>query len=295
VLVSVIIATFNRAQSLENALWSISLQTYAPFEVIVANDGGADVSEIVARWRRRMSIHYIPLPENVGLARARNEALRRASGDIICFLDDDDAMLAGHIDAGVHEIVNGDADAAYTQVAVCDEFVPPGTLPAANQIKAHYRAAFDARLLLICNFMPVNAVFIRRRGDIPVTFDEELPHLEDWELWLRLQERFAYRFRAVPQATAVYHRVPGFSSMTSRVHASAGAALRFRDTFRLIAGRYPSRDPVVEQGRALHDALYGVLANSNTAFSYERFVVCMEAFVNARLDVETARHHIGIH
>jgi GT2 family glycosyltransferase len=48
-LAAVAIATFNRAQILENALRSISLRTQSQFEVLVVNDGGADVSEIVTR------------------------------------------------------------------------------------------------------------------------------------------------------------------------------------------------------------------------------------------------------
>ncbi len=299
-LVSIVVATFNRPQALGNALRSISLQTYPQFEVIVVNDGGQDVSDVVAQWRPLMAIQYVRLPSNAGLARARNVGVRHASGDIICFLDDDDTMLAEHLQAGVRALIEGDVEAAYVHVAVCDEFVAPGTAPTASQVKAYYKAAFDPRLLFICNFIPVNAVFIRRRSDIPLVFDEDLRHLEDWDLWLRLHVRSGYRFRAVPVTTTVYHRVPGFASMTSHALTSAEEALRFRETFRLIARRYPSDERVVAMGRALHDDLYAALAKADAvakpalAFAYERFVDSMDAFVNGRLDVAAARRSIGI-
>jgi glycosyltransferase involved in cell wall biosynthesis len=299
-LVSIVVATFDRPQALGNALRSISLQTYSRFEVIVVNDGGVDVSDIVTQWRPHMPIQYVHLPANGGLAHARNVGVRHASGDIVCFLDDDDTMLAEHLQVGVRALVEGDAEAAYVHVAVCDEFVAPGTAPTASQVRAYYKAAFDPRLLFICNFMPVNAVFIRKRSDVPLVFDENLRHLEDWDLWLRLHVRSGYRFRAVPVATTVYHRVPGFSSMTSRVFASAEEALRFRETFRLIASRYPSDERVVAIGRSLHDDFYAALANASVsanpalAFAYERFVECMEAFVNGRIDATAARQRIGI-
>jgi glycosyltransferase involved in cell wall biosynthesis len=279
--VSIVITTFNRVRSLDNALRSVSLQSGVPFEVIVVNDGGVTVSDTVERWARHMPLQYVHLPDNKGLARARNEGIRRASGDILCFLDDDDLMLAGHLRAGTEALSDADVDAAHTHVAVCDEFVAPGAVPAANQIKAYYRSSFDSRLLLVCNFIPVNAIFIRTRDAVPISFDEELPHLEDWDLWLRLHNRFGYRFKTVPQTTAVYHRVPGFSSITSRAHASPDAATRFRQTFRRIVDRYPSSDALVRQGRALHDDFYGVVAqvSRESAFSYEQFVESMEAFI----------------
>ena len=298
-LISIVVPTFNRPERLENALESISLQEGARFEVIVVNDGGADVGEIVALWSRVMSVRYVQLPVNAGLARARNAAIREARGDIIAFLDDDDVMLAGHLRAGVQELGDSDVvDAVYTQVALCDEFIAPGAVPTAHQIKAHYRAAFDDRLLLICNFMPVNALFIRRRDAIPILFDEGLPQLEDWDLWLRLHVRFGYRFRAVPLTTTVYHRVPGFRSMTNSSHTSADEAMRFRDTFRKIADRYRSDDDLVQQGRALHDHFYTAVANASSAgrfelaFAYERFVEWMAAFAAQGLDATTVRARI---
>jgi hypothetical protein len=296
--VSVIVTTFDRPANLENALASIALQESVDREVIVVNDGGIDVGGIIARWAPAMPVTYLRLPENRGLSCARNEALRRSQGDVLCFLDDDDVMLAGHLDTGVRELAVGDAEAVYTQVAVCSEFVRPGSSPTAVQVKAHYKAGFDERLLLVCNFVPVNAIFIRRPSTEPLLFDEGLPALEDWELWLRLYRRLGYRFRAVPALSAVYHRVAGFSSMTSRAHRSAEQALRFRDTFRAIAKRYPSTDRRVQEGRALHDQFYAAVAAASRtgsaalAFCYERFVEWMTAFIGGSIDAGEIRRRL---
>src|SRR5215510_10807154 len=95
---SVIVATWNRPERLDEALKSIRLQGEAvPFEVIVVNDGGLDVADVVARWARSMTVQCVNLDANVGLARARNEGIDRAQGDVLCFLDDDDIMLPGHL------------------------------------------------------------------------------------------------------------------------------------------------------------------------------------------------------
>lgn len=297
---SVIVATWNRPERLDEALRSIALQGEAvPFEVIVVNDGGVDVSPVVARWARVMTVQSVTLDANRGLARARNEGIRRAQGAILCFLDDDDLMLAGHLSAGAARLDDEDVDAVCTHVAVCDEFVPAGSAPRAQQAKAHYRATFDDRLLMICNVIPVNAMFIRRRPEAPLLFDETLSELEDWELWLRLRQRLGYRFETVPVTTAVYHRVPGFGSMTSRSRESADTALRFRDTFREITSRYPSSDETVTEGRALHDHFYAALSNACRSgepvhpFAYERFVECMEMLTRGAVTAAELRARIA--
>ena len=297
-LLSVVVATWNRPERLDEALRSVALQgADVPFEVIVVNDGGVDIGHVVARWARLMPVESVNLEANAGLARARNEGIRRARGDILCFLDDDDVMLAGHLRAGA-ERIRGDVDAVCARVAVCDQFVAAGSAPSASQVKAHYGATFDDRLLMVCNFIPVNALFIRRRAGMAIAFDERLPQLEDWDLWLRLRHRFGCRFETLPLTTAVYHRVPGFGSMTSRSHQSADAALLFRDTFREIVSRYPTHDPIIREGRALHDHFYAAVARARRngehvhPFAYERFVDCMATFISGAPAAELAPERI---
>jgi glycosyltransferase involved in cell wall biosynthesis len=288
--VSVVVTTFNRPERLAKALQSFALQpdpgspqspggrdrNTAQAEVIVVNDGGVDVSDVVHCHSGTLKIQCVNLPVNRGLAHARNEGIRRANSDVLCFLDDDDVMLPGHLRTGLQALAATGADIVYTQVAVCDQFVEPGAQPAPNQIRAYYRASFEPRLLHICNFMPVNSVFIKG----PASFDETLGLLEDWDLWLRLLTRQGYRFHAVPAVTTVYHRVSGFSSMTSRTEAVS----RFRDTFRTIIDRYPSNDPVVQSGRAAHEAFYNDVARieRDSAFSYERFVESLAHEIETR-------------
>jgi hypothetical protein len=131
-----------------------------------------------------------------------------------------------------------------------------------------------------------------------VLFEEALSELEDWELWLRLRRRLGYRFKTVPLTTTVYHRVPGFASLTSPSRESADAALRFRETFRRIVSRYPSHDAIVTEGRALHDYFYETLARTCRSgksvhpFAYERFVECMADFTRDELSAANARARI---
>lgn len=89
-LVSVIIPTYNRAQSLHRALESI-LQQNIPtsmFEVIVVDDGSTDETPDIAEESWSYSLKYYH-QQNLGSAEARNTGARLASGRILVFLDDD--------------------------------------------------------------------------------------------------------------------------------------------------------------------------------------------------------------
>ncbi len=93
--VSIIIATFNRAQLLYEALESLApaIAHYGgPVEVIVVNNCCADATdERVTAFQRlypQLSVHLIH-EDRIGLSYARNTGMRHAQGDVICFVDDD--------------------------------------------------------------------------------------------------------------------------------------------------------------------------------------------------------------
>jgi CRISPR system Cascade subunit CasB len=79
---------------LHECLESVLEQSYPDLELIAVDDcspdaGGAIIDEFAARDAR---VHALHLPENVGLGRARNAALKCASGDYLIFLDSDDTL-----------------------------------------------------------------------------------------------------------------------------------------------------------------------------------------------------------
>ncbi len=87
--VSVIIAVFNRAATLQCCLDSVFEQTLVPREVIVCDGGSSDGSrEILECNRARLS--YWQSQRDRGVPHAWNMALAHATGDWICFLGADD-------------------------------------------------------------------------------------------------------------------------------------------------------------------------------------------------------------
>jgi glycosyltransferase involved in cell wall biosynthesis len=90
VLVSVLIPNYNYARFLHEAIESVLSQTYPRIETIVVDDGSTDNSrEVIASYDDRL---ISVCKENGGLTSALNAAFQRSSGDIISFLDADDAF-----------------------------------------------------------------------------------------------------------------------------------------------------------------------------------------------------------
>lgn len=90
--VSIITPTYNCAQFIGETIKSIKSQTYKNWEMLIVDDCSTDnTKKIVEQFQKDDSrIKYYCLPKNSGAAEARNEALRRAKGKWIAFLDSDD-------------------------------------------------------------------------------------------------------------------------------------------------------------------------------------------------------------
>lgn len=90
--VSVLIATYNRANLISRAIQSVLEQTLKDLEVIVADDGSTDnVAEVVKEWQARDSRIKYTRSEHVGrISKISNFGLREAKGEYIAILDDDD-------------------------------------------------------------------------------------------------------------------------------------------------------------------------------------------------------------
>ncbi|MDR2853747.1 MAG: glycosyltransferase [Prevotellaceae bacterium] len=86
---SIIIPLFNKEKYIEKAFQSIINQTFTEFEVLVVDDGSTDNSLEKVKQFQHSNIQIIEQP-NSGVSTARNNGVKRAKYDYICFLDADD-------------------------------------------------------------------------------------------------------------------------------------------------------------------------------------------------------------
>lgn len=96
--VSIILPTFNRANSLSEAVDAILSQSYTDFELIIVNDGSSDntteiLEQIASKDSRVRAISKI----NGGLSSARNKGIEEARGEYTIFIDDDDRVGKDYI------------------------------------------------------------------------------------------------------------------------------------------------------------------------------------------------------
>ena len=90
VLVSVLIANYNYARFLGEAIESVLSQTFPRVETIVVDDGSTDNSrDVIASYGDRIITVF---KENGGQTSALNAAFEQSSGDLISFMDADDAF-----------------------------------------------------------------------------------------------------------------------------------------------------------------------------------------------------------
>jgi glycosyltransferase involved in cell wall biosynthesis len=94
--VSIIIPTYNRADTILRAIDSVLAQSFSDWELIIVNDGSTDnTAELLAGLDPRIKVINQP---NGGVTNARNTGLRHATGDYFAFLDSDDQWRNYHLE-----------------------------------------------------------------------------------------------------------------------------------------------------------------------------------------------------
>lgn len=89
-LVSIITPVYNSGKFIGDTIKSVLEQTYPNWEMIIADDCSKDNTKNVVKQFSDPRIKYFKLVKNSGAAIARNEALEKAKGKYIAFLDADD-------------------------------------------------------------------------------------------------------------------------------------------------------------------------------------------------------------
>jgi glycosyltransferase involved in cell wall biosynthesis len=97
-LVSIVIPTYNRAETIERAVDSVLAQDYPLVEVIVVDDGSQDdtADRIAKRYGQDQRVRSFRIP-NGGVCVARNRGLREVQGEFVAMLDSDDYWLPGKL------------------------------------------------------------------------------------------------------------------------------------------------------------------------------------------------------
>ena len=194
---------------------SIAAQTYECIELVVVEDGGNSAQTTIEDYQKNgffKKTTYLP-QKKVGRCVAGNLALAAATGDLVCFLDDDDLFYSDHIEVLVAEWMKNPELGAVYGLAFQIKTEISSHEPWVYRDLEHsviYRQSFSRVLIWHHNYLPIQTVLFRRGLYVKYGgFDEELDNLEDWNLWVRYS--LHHDFLMIPKVTSLY-RVPSVST-----------------------------------------------------------------------------------
>jgi glycosyltransferase involved in cell wall biosynthesis len=184
-LVSVLTPSFNQGRYIGDCIASVQNQTYAHIEHIICDGASTDETrEILADAPE--NVRWTSEPDR-GQSHALNKAFHRSRGEIIGWVNSDDAYFQCDAIA--------DAVALFTQRPEVHVVYGHAALVNADGLVLHvlWVPPFSYRLLRWANFISQPATFIRRSALGETLVDEKFDHSMDRELWLRLgrDRRFA--------------------------------------------------------------------------------------------------------
>jgi len=216
-LFSVIIPTYNRAYVLWKALLSVVNQDYYNWEAIVVDNGSTDDTFKLVKEFKEKRIKYIR-QENLGPCIARNNGLKEARGDFVCYLDSDNEFrsdylyyLNEHLDFRPNArfgICNQNVrwelyDDDWDLVAFAEESSSFGDEISLEQLIERSKR-FDANSLFHVN--------------VPqIAWEPRVKYLHDWELMIRLAKEFPEGFMYIPLSLVKYYSRYGKDGMCANV------------------------------------------------------------------------------
>ena len=183
--IAVIIPTFNHARFLPESIMSVLAQTRRADEIIVVDDGSTDdPATVVTQFQTVRLIRQ----DNRGLSAARNKGLWNCKANYVVFLDADDRMRPTALEAGL-SCITSRPDCAFVYgghrlISEEGHFLLSDIVRPING-DAHHALARSNRV------GPPAAALYRRNCLIAVNgFDEALRRCQDYDLYLRMAQRY---------------------------------------------------------------------------------------------------------
>ena len=226
-LVSVVVPTYRRAGMLTEVIGSVLAQTFTDWELFVVDDNGEgseaqkNTEAAVERYRNDARIRYIAHERNRGACAARNTGMLRARGTFVAFLDDDDVWYPEKLERQVACFGSASPEVALVyggwrhvfEDGSAETFIPDGSAHRLPQLLK--RNAIGSTSLVVC----------RRSALLAVDgFDETLPAMQDFDLYIRLGMRYPFSY---VESVLMDHRRHGSPRITTDPQVVQRANERF--------------------------------------------------------------------
>ena len=222
-LVTVVIATRNRAEMARKAIESALDQTFRDLEVVVVDDGSFPP---FAETGNDSRVSIVRLSESQGVSAARNFGLAHARGEWVTFLDDDDELVPEMVLVSLQAATRSELPRPVAVVSGL-EIVGTGGLTEFVRLPTSLAKGSDyflERSPKGTSFTVGNTLFVPRNVLVRIGgFDERLRSAVHSELFLRLNA--VCSIEGVPKVTYRIQRHGG-----EHLHNNALARARAMET-----------------------------------------------------------------
>ena len=209
-LVSVIIPTCNgRARFVDQALASVAAQTFRDFELIIVDDASTDgtLESIQAMMPQIMAaspdgpIIYVQRAVNGGPSAARNDGAKRANGEFLAFLDQDDLWAPTFLEETSQRLqtMGEDTAALYVDGYCINANKDTMSYLKSRETKIQYKYHSITLPLSNGHMAPIQGSLLRKEAFEAIKgFDEHLRILEDSDFMIRLTQHYPVASIAKP-------------------------------------------------------------------------------------------------
>lgn len=194
-LVSVLIPTFNRLETLPRAVESVLKQTVGDLEFIVIDDASNDKTLEYLDSLQDSRLKVISLKENKGVSFARNRGFSDSSGEWIALLDSDDEWLPDRLK---HQLDLAQRHPEFPLIHGEEIWVRKGKRVNPKKIHQKSGGRLFSRALHLCLISPSATLMKRTLYQELGGFREDYPVCEDYEMWLRVTCQYDVGFIEEP-------------------------------------------------------------------------------------------------
>ena len=214
--VSVVIITYNKADTIGPAIDSVLKQTWTDYEILVVDDGSTDnTAEVVRRYGDK--VRYLP-KKNGGTGSARNLGIAEAKGKYVALLDGDDLWLPRKLELQMAALEKEPGLIG----AQCSAYLVDERLKVFDLRICRPRRDTLGDFLLFRNLPAFSSTIVARRDVFQELggFGTDLVILSDWDMACRLAKQGV--IRSVPEPLVLYRHYPKNQSRDVDIHIDSG-------------------------------------------------------------------------
>ncbi|MFC1896013.1 glycosyltransferase family 2 protein [Thermodesulfobacteriota bacterium] len=246
-LVSVIIATYNRANVLARAIRSVLHQSYQNFEILIVDDKSTDNTQQIVVQFTDKRIRFLRHEVNQGQSASHNTGINHAHGVYVAFLDSDDEWLPSMLEECLNKFMQDEGiGVVYTWAGTHNR---DGSLVPVNRFRIQgeiYKEALTQGYVSHSITMVIKRDCFKKVG----SWDVDFTVCADDDICLRLAK--FYRFELLPEVLAVIHQ-DGGNKVTQNSKANAlgwwKLFLKYENEIMIVCGNKTMAEHLSKCGR----------------------------------------------